>query len=290
MDGQVYDTTLELSSEPTFIAISGSQAEQPYHRLWVNLDPRLDFGENKANVYYDGMVLVEGDYSSAAPPEFLDANAESGTWGGQPFENLLRNASGEQAGLRLRGWVDRLGSRFLPDQIQPSFVAAYLLDWRGAAFSYLASAERLLHTFWGAFGWGHVALLGAPWIYWLLLGFFLVGSIAGVIVLLQRLRQKQINWEVLFFLAFTLILAWGAAFLRGSIYVALPNLYLPVARYAYVAVVPTLLMMTIGWNYIISMLASGKTQTMNLLRGAYVGLWLGLCVLSFASLGQYYYG
>lgn len=290
LDGQVYDTTLEVSSEPTFIAISGSQAEQPYHRLWVNLDPRLDFGENKANVYYDGMVLVEGDYSSAAPPEFLDANSESGTWGGQPFENLLRNASGEQVGLRLRGWVDRLGSRFLPDQIQPSFVAAYLLDWRGAAFSYLASGERLLHTFWGAFGWGHVALLGAPWIYWLLLGFFLLGSIGGVIVLVQHLRQKLINWEVLFFLGFALILAWGAAFLRGSIYVALPNLYLPVARYAYVAVVPTLLMMTIGWNYIISMLASGKTQTMNLLRGAYVGLWLGLCVLSFASLGQYYYG
>ena len=49
-----------------------------------------------------------------------------------------------------------------------------------------------------------------------------------------------------------LVLAWGSTFLRGAIYLASPQIYIPVARYAFPAIVPTSIILAGGWLFILS--------------------------------------
>jgi hypothetical protein len=160
---------------------------------------------------------------------------------------LIRNPSAEQIGLRLRPTFDNLGAAILPDSVRPSLLLTYYSDWRGAGWYYQATAGNLLRTFWAKFGWGHVPLPGNK--PYRLLGWVTLAGIAGALVAILRYidRLERFPWAAMVVLSTTLAIAWLGTFSRGAIYMGIPRLYIPVARYVYPAIIPSLLVLTTGW-------------------------------------------
>jgi hypothetical protein len=64
---------------------------------------------------------------------------------------------------------------------------------------------------------------------------------------------KQFTWDVLLLFVLALLLAWGSTFVRGAIYLASPQFYIPVARYALPAIVPAGLILAGGLVFMITL-------------------------------------
>ncbi|MFC2043249.1 ArnT family glycosyltransferase [Chloroflexota bacterium] len=238
-----YYQNVTVSEEPHFITF---QVEIPVdiNKMWVSLFPPKPETSNPTKVYYDGVVLTEGDKSLQEAPVFNSEDATTGNWGGEEFTNLIRNGSAESASLRFRPWIDSLGSRFLRDNARPSLVLTSLMDVSGSGWLHEIISIRLLRTFWAKFGWGHVALVGGHPYRWL--GIITLFGIFGSILSVLK-KWSHISWDVIFLLLIVIIVSWGAAFVGGAIFVGVPHTYIPVARHAYPAIIPTLIVLCFGW-------------------------------------------
>jgi hypothetical protein len=198
-----------------------------------------------AQIYLDGLVVAEGARPLEQPPRFDTLLGESGTWGEEAFVNLLRNGSLEAPGPRIRPEVSKIGSRFLADHMQPSMIITSLLDPAGAGYLYQAVGGRLFRTFWATFGWGNVPLAGSqPYQFLLVLtALGLLGCCLGIVR-----RWPRLPWEIMGFISLALLLMWGVTATRSVHYLAVQRvLYLPVARYAYPMIIPTVLVLGVGW-------------------------------------------
>ncbi len=280
---------VEVGMEPAFYSYSVKSSGTKGERMWVGLDPEpLNIGNN---VYYDGLVLVDKSISSESPPQYSDGQGTEGVWGGEQFVNLLRNGSAEQAGLRISAWLDELGASFLPDNTRPTLILTYLLDWNDVSWHYRLTVWRLFRTFWAEFGWGHVTLKGhSPYRVLLVISF--AGIIGFIVWLFRRIvTRKDIHWDVVFLLGIMLVVVWGGAISRGVLYLGQNRLYLPVARYAYPAIIPTLLILCIGWQALFWWLYRWK-KTSSLAPYIQMALWLGalmvIDVYSLFSILAYY--
>lgn len=286
-----YQSTVRLSQEPVFFTFTADLTGQTLLRLWVNLDPRRPELPNGSIIYYDALLLIEGEPPAAEPPQFADASGAAGVWGGRPFHNLLRNASAEQAGPRFEPWADHFGSRLLPDDTRPSLVLTTLLDWPGTGWFYRFSAETLLRSFWGKFGWGHVPLLGdKP--YRPLAAFTLLGMLGAGLALARLSWQKNYSlpWDALLFMGFLMAGVWIAALVRGAVYLPLLKLYLPVARYTYPAIIPTMLVLVSGWWELLGLPAKGLRLNPAISFALYCLFVISLSVYALLSVVRYYYG
>jgi len=280
--------TFAVSETPQFYAFTG-QFPEDARSAWFTLTIKASAVEALATVYLDGLVLAPGDWISSAPPEWEDAQADAGTWGGLPFTNLLRNASAEQAGLRLRPWLDRLGMRLLPDQGRLSLVLYTLADWEAEGWYYRAAARNLLQTLWGKFGWAHVPLLGGK--PYRLLGALTLLGMAGCFWSPWR-NIRRWPWAAMLVLGAALTLLWGMALVRGAVYV-FNRPFIPVARYAFPALIPTLLVLCLGWWQI----AAGAGRLLHLPekissrwpKAVYLALLLGLDAYALFSIWTYYF-
>jgi hypothetical protein len=192
----------------------------------------------------------------------------------------------ESAGLRLRPWADDLGARLLPDQSRPSLLLASALDRPGAGWIYRLSAERMLRTFWGLFGWAHVPYLGhKPYrVFAAITLALVVGAAWGLLR-----RRRRLSVEMALLLGLALALPWAAALVRGMIYLAIPHVYLPVARYAFPAAIPTAMLLALGGWEILRLPWRGRPAGGRLAGLAYLALLAALDVYAFASLIRYYY-
>jgi hypothetical protein len=281
---QQFFAPVDLGTEPKYFAISLKLSKEAYNRLWISLAPAAS--DPSATIYYDGLTLAEGERPLDSPPSFSSPDGQQGVWGGQPFYNLIRNGSAEQAGLRFLPWADRLGAKILPDQTRPSLILTYLTDWSGASLFYRGTLDRLFRTFWGLFGWAHVPLVGyRPY---LILLFVSAAGIAGAAAVLWRCRFK-IPWDIVFLLALVFFLVWGMTFARSAIYIDLATPYFPVARYAYTAIIPTILLLTTGWLETVNF--TGRfLHLRNWGKSALFAILLfGLELLAVISIYHYYY-
>ena len=243
-DGQAFSQNVEVGTEPAFYALQAVLPEDTV-RAWVVLKPGSPGSMPDAQIYLDGLVLAEGTRPIEQPPRFDTLFGESGTWGGEAFVNLLRNGSLETPGPRIRPEVSKIGSRFLADHMQPSMIITSWLDPAGAGYLYRAVGERLFRTFWATFGWGNVPLVGSrPYQFLLVLtALGLFGCCLGIVR-----RWPRLPWEVMGFISLALLLMWGVAATRSVHYLAVQRvLYLPVARYAYPMIIPTVLVLGVGW-------------------------------------------
>ena len=280
---QSFSQAVFLTQEPAFYAFH-AQMDPGTQRLWMSVDTRR--APEGVTIYFDGFVLVEGERPRQEQPVFAGSRGMQGEWGGQPFTNLLRNPSMESAGLRLRPWADDLGVRLLPDQSRPSLLLASAFDRPGAGWIYRLSAERMLRTFWGLFGWAHVPYLGhKPYRVFAAVTLALV---AGAAWGLLR-RRSRLSGELALLLGLALALPWAAALVRGMIYLAIPHVYLPVARYAFPAAIPTAMLLALGGWEILRLPWRGKARGGRLAGLAYLALFAALDVYAFASLMRYYY-
>ncbi|MFV2044183.1 MAG: ArnT family glycosyltransferase [Anaerolineales bacterium] len=236
---------IEIKTEPSF-QVWTFRVPDSGRYLWIKLDPGGVESAGPATIYYDGLVLAEGARPSDSPPIFSDAGGTSGSWGGRGFDNYVRNASGEVAWPRLRPWSARLLEGIVPGNPDVTFGA--LFDWRLLKGYYLFSAGNLFRTYWAKFSWGQVSLLGERPYRTLLVatGFGLVGAAAAVLT--RRRRLERLPWEVMGILAISTAAVWGAALVRGVSWRP-ENLFIPASRYAYPVVIPTMLVLTIGWYW-----------------------------------------
>jgi hypothetical protein len=236
--------TVQLSTAPVFFAI---HLKIPMNASvgWVTINPQIQGIDQVVQIYYDDLVLVEGAQPLGSSPQWQDVKGTNGIWGGYAIKNLIRNASAEGGWPYVRPWVDYLGATFLPDKGHPSMILYALLDWQGTGWYLSATAGELVRTFWGKFGWGHVSLLGSRPYLWLA-GITILG-VAGFFVSATGSFSNW-RWEVIILFGLSFVMIWGMTFIRGVFYLFFRP-YLPSARYAYPAIIPTLTILLLGWNY-----------------------------------------
>ena len=242
-----YSQKVMVGTQPAFYAVQ-ARLDGEHDHLWISLNPLDQPSDTGVMIYYDGVVLAEGLRPTDQAPNFNDLDGKQGDWGGRPFINLLRNPSGGEASPRIRSWIDDRAALLLPDQNRPSLILASWLDWQGAGWYYKESVLSLMHTFWGKFGWGHVPLQGSK--PYRLPGIFILFTIGGTFWGLWR-RRRRLAWDQAAFLGLVLAGVWIPTLVRGVGYVGFWHVYLPVARYAGPSIIPTALVLSLGWMEIV---------------------------------------
>lgn len=235
-DQQVYSESIEATPKPAFHAFAVKIAGNTYH-LQIVLKAPVEPG---IVIYLDGLVLVKGDFTQSGTPVMLDDGGQRGTWGGKSFVNPIRNASAEQAWPRPRALIQSLINKISP--LRPNMVLASLADWQNSRWYYRTTAKQLLQTFWGQFGWGHIPLSRNTYIA---LSILTALGVCGGLVRFWRSR-KSIAWGAFALLAAAVLWIWGAALVRG-IHSITGDVFIPSARYAFPAIIPTLWVLCAGW-------------------------------------------
>jgi hypothetical protein len=172
----------------------------------------------------------------------------------------------------------------MPDHSRPSWILSSLLDWPGSGWYYRTAFRHLGRTFWAKFGWAHVSLVGhKPYRALALVTF---AGIIGAGVNLFR-KRRNLNWNLVLFLGLVLILVWGAAIIRGSIYLT-DLLLIPAARYAYPAIIPTMLLLNAGWLAFLVPLGHKVKKPPNLHYLVYFLAFVSLDAYALWSIFTYY--
>jgi hypothetical protein len=278
-DGQKsFGQSFSINQSPSFIAVPVTLSENTMHARMI-LSPGAKNSQDEYAVFYDGVVMAEGARPLDEIPQFDDASAQQGTWGGLRFQNLLRNASAESVGPLLRPQIKELTQRLAQVLPYPELTAGAILDWRGAGWYYQAAAENLLNTFWAKFGWGHVPLLPFTDQFYILLQIITLTGLAGVIMRMLRPGQSR-PWNLLLFFGLVMAGILLQTFLRGmqSLY---GEVFIPGARYAYPAIIPAMLLLNAGWQEV--------SRRLRLPDRIYIFLFICLDIAALASIVHYYY-
>ncbi|HNB52382.1 MAG TPA: hypothetical protein PK530_10585 [Anaerolineales bacterium] len=276
VDRQTFYETVSLTNIPTFYAFEVSLPPET-SRIWLSLEPAPQ--NSQAIVYYDGLILAEGYFPLDTVPAFDTSQAETGIWGGNSFQNLIRNSSFEKSWPALRPSLDNQLAKVIPDHARLSTLLFGVFDVRQTSPYFSLTATHLFETFWARFAWGQVPLV-IPAIYTLLKWMSLAGFIGMV------LRWKSITKPQYILLLATMCVVWGATFLRGEIFLFTPTIFVPVARYAFPAIAPTLFCLWVGWlawGDLINLFFRGRS--IDLHRFAHIIALL--CSLSLAGVSIY---
>ncbi|MBN1136651.1 MAG: DUF2142 domain-containing protein [Anaerolineae bacterium] len=264
--------------------------EWEFHAITANvaLDARsvglyIALAAEEQTVYLDGLVLIDGEAPPDLAPTFDTERAEAGWWGALRFTNLLRNGSAEEVWPGLRPWI---GNR---EVFRESMATLFhsVWDWRRTGWVYWPEIQLLFQSFWGRFGWNHLAL---PEAYFYPLALATVaGGLGAGIGLVRRARKGHLAdlWQrqAMAVLLAAALASWGAALLRIHPVFLTARIDWPVARYATTAIIPTALLLCGGWAEFVPR------------RLAAPAAWLGLLLLALLDLAAllvvivpYYYG
>ncbi len=280
--------TVQVGLAPVFYTVTATVSTNA-ETIQVRLNPVPGEAEPGLVVYYDGIVLAKGEWPQDRSPRFEDPQGRTGTWGGQAFMNRVRNGSAESTWPYLRPWVSRLLERY--SHRSPAQFLASILDWERTKWGYSYSAASLLQTFWARFGWGQVAL-PVGW-YWVL-GAVTALAGAGVIIWGVRLRRSGqpagMSMGVrraIGLLGLAGLLVWANALLRFQPLRGTP--FIPGARYAYPAIIPTVLALASGWLALVP----ARSQRARFWRWGAVAMFCALWVLDVMAIRTvytFYYG
>jgi hypothetical protein len=278
----IYAENITVGDEPQFFAITVDVPEDTSN-IKIILESAERQDHTLSEVYYDGIILVIGDYFEEGEPHFADIRGKEGVWGESAFENIIRNSSIEMAWFRLRPGVETILSSLVP--FEPSRVLTSLIDWPGAGWYYRASVENMVRTFYAKFGWGQVLLIfGKPY---RIIGIVTLFGILGFIMAAWRRRQK-IQWDIITFMGIALFSIWFSAIIRGE-YSLFWNVFIPGARYSYPAIVPTLLILCIGWFAILDQVIRWLRIPKYISYVIYFGSLIILNIVSLISIYDYFY-
>jgi hypothetical protein len=274
---------VDVIEKPKFFSVSET-IESNASQLNVTLSPVINPVDESLSVYYDGIVVVEGSWPEDTPPIFNDSTGREGVWGGDEFINLVRNPSAEIAGLQVRGWFETIITSRFPGN--PTLILGLLFDPTPITSYYVTTIKSLFQTFWARFGWAHVVLKGFH--PYTILGIFTLAGLIGALAAFWR-KRKEIRWDVFLFLGIALSVIWGSAFLRGLPSILGGSYFIPVARYAYPAIIPTMLILNIGWLEVIRWIEKYLRIPQKVLLGILIGCFILLDILSVYNIYQFYY-
>ena len=243
-DRKTFSKRANLTRQPTFQTFTVALPDG-FDRAWLILAAPKPPEQGQISIFYDDLFVIEGEGVEGETPVLKDGDEV--LWGGLARQNLLRNPSGEAGWPRVRSWIERWTARAFLDagNTSPSVALGTLFDWPAAGWYYRETAKNMIRTFWGKFGWGHIPLLGR-FSYQALAVVTLLGLFGALILLIRRWRDMP--WAALLLLGAALLGVWGLAIFRSSNYLLRPlPVYIPTARYAYPAILPTLLILDAGW-------------------------------------------
>lgn len=249
----------------------------------LSLSPLEPGDEGSNTVYFDGIVLAPGSRPSDEPPDFFNDQGSHGEWGGEPFRNHVRNPSAEEAGLMLRPWVNRLLKGRVPGN--PALLIGLLLDPEPINFYYVATVKSLTQSFWAKFGWGNIIIQGfRPYT---VLGFITWLGLVGAVFSFWKNRDN-FPWDIAVFLGAATVAIWLLALIRGLSSLVGDNFFVPVARYAYPAVIPTMLVLNIGWLEIIRGLEKYLKIPHQLMYALLIIFFLALNAISLVTISRFF--
>jgi len=254
----------------------------PYEIGHTWLIPMPAFPEGVEHVYYDGFVLVEGEYGST-PPIFDNQMLGKGEWDGQSFQNLVRNPSAERAWLGLRETVNRLQ---IKNYIKPALFLQTIQDWHGFGWYNRLAISSLFQGFWGRSAAAQVPLLGEYSYGFLQIISFL--AILGSFHYILNSRLVLLRPEI-FFLAVALPIIWIPAFFRGTWFILNFVPLVPYTRYAFPAFAPTALFICAGLIIILRQISKRYSLPEFLPEISFSAFMLGLAFYAIFSFGGYFY-
>jgi hypothetical protein len=267
-----------ISTQPTFYSFSLTVPSNANFASIVLAPFRT--ANVPATVYFDGVVLAEGDFSPNTTPQFASPSGTDGTWDGKAFVNILRNPSAENRWLMLRPTIDRQFTRFIGSQA--SSTLSSLFDLGTTGWYYRTAIVNLLRSFWASFGWGHV-LLTSSLLYVFLVAVWLLGMAGAVVQIVRWISAKQfaidhLRTHVILLFSVSILIVWALTIQRGLEFALFYNLFVPSARYTFTAILPTVIMLCYGW-WVLAKLASHRLH-----RPTLIGWLGGMFVLFIASL------
>lgn len=281
-EDQVIYEDIQVNEEPQFFMVT-AKLEPKNQLLSISLSPVTNKLDQELTVFYDGIVLTRGNHPQGIVPEFRSITAEGGDWDGVEFTNSIRNPSGEDSWPFIRNWVDNWISKYFPGR--PSLILASFIDFPNFRPYYATTSKVLFQSFWARFGWGNITLKGFH--PYLIIGTFSVVGVIGAFLYLLRNRTR-LNWPLLLFLGLSVFSIWGMALARGVSSYLGAHLIVPVARYAYPAVIPTVLLIDVGWLEL-GRVANDKLKIPQKLFYVFVLLFfIALNILSIYSIIQFF--
>ncbi len=170
--------------------------------------------------------------------------------------------------------------------IRTSSILHSLQNWETAEPYYQQTILSLFRTFWAKFGWGHVPLLGGK--PYRILGALTIAGTASFLLALIRKRARLAR-RLLVFMSTAFILIWSAAFFRGVGTIATQDLYIPVARYAAPAMIPTAILLVFGWLEGMRWFSTRFKVDKKYPNLFYVTALVTLDLVSIWSIARYYY-
>lgn len=276
--------TIALGTRPAFYTLTAAmpaKSARPHVALYGSASrPR------PVSVFFDGVTLVAGAMPAAPPPVFANADGGTGVWAGQSFRNLLRDASAEEPWLAVHPRVDPILDRIFNLYVPPSLLVLAPLDWNATGWYYLRAADNLLRTFWATFGWGHVPLRSTK-PYTPLFVATAVGLVGGAVA--AFLQRRRLSTDALVLLALIAVAMWGQTVARG-LHSLIDKVFIPGARYASPAILPSLALLAAGWWQVLSPVRRFLRFPVWTLPGAVILGFVALDAFSLYSLVMFYVG
>ncbi len=235
-------TPLPLSTKPTFYRFV---IQAPAHTEYATIFISYTLPSATSKIFMDGLVLAQGSYSGVVP-RFSDPSETQGEWGGQKFQNVIRDGSAEQDNLRFRPWVQERLAKLPISLLDPPFVLSTLLDRHGIGWYYRDTFSSLFRTFWTSLAADRTDKPPTPAASSYLLMVLTFLGVVGALLWLWR-ERKTLSWDILFFLALSLLISGLLVVLRGIS--DLENI-VPIiswARYLDPAIFSIALILCAGW-------------------------------------------
>ncbi len=229
-------------------------ADWQFHAFRVSIDPEATGFAVRATIpqregaaqdaYLDGLILAAGDLPLDTAPSFEDDRATRAIWGNTRVTNLLENGSAEDLWPTLRPWIGN--SNLFGQPIAAAFHS--LLDWSRTRWAYGSETRLLIDSYWGTFGWGHLALPEPILIIFRVLSGLAVLGVGIRISLWIRSGRTMKAWQkrAWFVLGCALFASWVGAFLRIHPLFTTQRIIWPMARYAVAVTVPTAIVLCLG--------------------------------------------
>ncbi len=210
--------------------------------LFYQVDGIVNADDPANTLYLDGAVIAVGAFPVAQAPQFSDDSGRRGTWGGQPFTNLIRSASLEQdGGPWIHHRIEEVFNRFA--HLAPSMLMTAATDWD---FFYVPMLRDglpwMVFTLFGAYGWSDVLLEGIwwKWIFWCIAAIGIIGSIYYI----GKYRINDHQRAVVIVLAIPASIVWIGSLSR--LFISVMTSPLPFARYAFPVMIITNFVLVVG--------------------------------------------
>ena len=245
---------VEVGNQPVFIAANITiPADNCRLQFWLR---GTSPGDEKARVFFTGMVLTEGQLPLDSIPAFTNSSGKTGIWQEKAFVNLVRNPVLTDKWPSLKPWFYKFIKPIY--ELNPSsFQSALTLVWdfTGSSWYTQTTTRAIFDTFWAKFGWGNVPLLMIPGIlshpYRILAIVTFIGMFGFVVWLIRR--RRKIYWAEVGFLLLVIIIVIISTYIYGTITMggALRyRAYYPMARYLYPAIIAISFFLNAGWKEI----------------------------------------